>query len=90
MANFPFQARNSNLVRNYYLTRNQMLEPDTSGSCSVEDMERRIAEHLNQLARLGEPCGAPDGDVTDRFLFYATALQDMEPPQDPNETESSH
>jgi hypothetical protein len=79
MANFPFKARNSNLVRNYYLMHNQMLEPYASASCSVEDMERRITEHLGQLARLGEPCGDPDGDVAERFLFYATALQSAGP-----------
>jgi hypothetical protein len=79
MANFPFKARNSNLVRNYYLMHNQMLEPYTSASCAVEEMEDRITEHLDQLARLGEPCGAPDGDDAERFLFYATTLQSAEP-----------
>lgn len=79
MANFPFKARNSNLVRNYYLVHNQMLETYLNVSTAVEDMERRITEHLRQLVRLGEPCGTPDGDVAERFLFYATALQSAGP-----------
>ncbi len=72
---FPLAQRHSKQVRELYPLRARLLSRRMSGSRSLLELERRLSVHLDILSCMSAEAGAADGDDTQRFLHFATALQ---------------
>jgi hypothetical protein len=72
---FPLEQRHGKQVRELYPLRARLLGRRMSGSRSLLELERRLAVHLAILSCMNAKAGAADGDDTQRFLHFATALQ---------------
>ncbi len=75
MSQFPLEQRHGKQVRELYPLRARLLGRRMSGSRSLLELERRLAVHLDILSYMNAEAGAADGNDTQRFLHFATALQ---------------
>ncbi len=75
MKPFPLQERHAEQAKDLYELRARLLARGMTSSRSVMDLERRLAVHLNVLARLGDVAFSATGKDAERFLHFAIALQ---------------
>lgn len=72
---FPLAQRHGKQAQELYLLRTRLLSRRMRGSRSLLELERRLSAHLDILSCMSAEAGAADGDDTQRFLHFATALQ---------------
>jgi hypothetical protein len=78
MPQFPLDKRHVKQARELYKLRAELMSRRMTNSRSLIELERRLSVHLAILARMSITDSSADGNDTQRFLHFATALQSRE------------